>query len=56
MGTSNCYRCEKCKETVTASLVDVTGMSSKVMAIRCNDCGNIGDSIIEQHTDWDDER
>lgn len=55
MGTSNYYTCKKCEKTVTASLVDVTGMSSKVMAVKCNDCGDIGDSTIERHTDWDDE-
>ena len=44
MGTSNYYKCGKCEETITASLIDVTGMSSKVMAVKCNECGNIGDS------------
>lgn len=56
MGTSNYYTCDKCNKTVTASLVDVEGMSSIVMAIKCNDCGDIGDSTIEQHTDWNDEK
>jgi ribosomal protein L37E len=55
MGTSHYYTCKNCEKTVTASLVDVIGMSSKVMAVKCNDCGDIGDSTIEQHTDWNDE-
>ncbi len=55
MGTSNYYTCEKCEKTVTASLDDVIGMSSKVRAVKCNDCRGIGDSAIERHTDWNDE-
>ena len=55
MGTSNYYKCGKCEETITASLVDVAGISSKVMAVKCNECRAVGDSIIEQHTDWNDE-
>jgi len=55
MGTSNYYKCGKCEETITASLIDITGMSSKVMAVKCNECKAIGDSTIEQHIDWNDE-
>ena len=55
MGKSNYYTCDKCKKTVTASLVSVEGMNSKVMSIKCNDCGYIGDRTIEYHTDWNDE-
>ena len=55
MGTCNYYKCDKCEETITASLVDVVGIRSKVMAVKCNECGAIGDSMIEQHTDWNDE-
>lgn len=55
MGTSNYYRCDKCDKTVTASLNDVVGMSSKVMAVKCNDCNEVSDTIIEQHTDWNNE-
>ena len=55
MGCSHNYMCEKCEKTATASLVDVVGMSSKVMAVKCNDCGEIGDSTIEQTFDWNNE-
>ena len=52
MGCSHNYTCEKCKITVTASLVDVVGMSSKVMAVKCNDCGDImGDEGVALY--WD---
>jgi len=30
-------------------------MYSKVLVIKCNDCGNVSDSIMEQITDWYDE-
>ena len=55
MGTSNHYTCQKCEITVTASLEDISGISSKVMAIKCNDCGDIGDSTIERTFDWNNE-
>lgn len=55
MGTSHYYKCEMCNKTVSASLEDVTGMNSKVMAVKCNDCGEVSDSAIEQHTDWNNE-
>ena len=55
MGKSNYYTCDKCKKTVTASLINVEGMNSKVMPIKCNNCGYIGDRTIEHHTDWNDE-
>ena len=55
MGVSHYYECKRCEKTATASLVDVVGMSSKVMAVKCNECGEIGDSTIEHTTDWNNE-
>jgi len=47
MGCSHYYTCRKCEKTVSASLVDVAGRSSKVMAIKCNDYGS--ENVIK----WD---
>ena len=48
MGTSHTYECEKCHKTVFVSLENVEGRYSKVKAMKCNDCGEIGDCIISQ--------
>lgn len=55
MGTSNIYECKKCQKQVSASLYETEGRNSKVLAVKCNDCQEVGDSTIEQHTDWNDE-
>lgn len=55
MGTSHSYECEKCKKNVTASLTETEGMSSKVLAVRCNDCNEVSDSVVERKFDWNDE-
>jgi len=55
MGTSHRYECAKCKKQVIASLTETEGMSSRVLAVKCNDCGEVSDSVIEQHFDWNDE-
>ena len=55
MSCSHYYRCRKCEKTVSASLVDVVGRSFKVMAVKCNDCGEVSDSTIEQTFDWNNE-
>jgi len=47
MGQSNSYECKKCKKHLIASLVDTRGMNQKVLAIKCNDCSSVCDSIIE---------
>lgn len=46
MGTSNRYECEKCKQSVQASLKETEGMNTKVKAFKCNDCNEVGDCII----------
>lgn len=55
MGTSHNYSCKSCKINITVSLDNATGMSSKVMAYKCNSCKYVGDSVIEHYTDWNDE-
>ncbi len=55
MGTSHYYKCDKCDKTVTASVEEVFGRNFKVMAVKCNDCGDVSDSTIEQHMDWNNE-
>ena len=51
MGLSHSYMCKKCDIDVIASIKDVKGMNSKVLAVKCNDCKAVGDSIIELHSD-----
>lgn len=55
MGTSHNYECKKCHKSISASLKDTEGMSSKVLAVKCNDCKEVGDSTIEQTFSWNNE-
>ncbi|MEA2018567.1 MAG: hypothetical protein U9N59_08970 [Campylobacterota bacterium] len=55
MGSSNSYKCKKCDLFVSASLTNTVGMSTKVLAIKCNDCNFVGDSIIEHYSEFNNE-
>ena len=55
MGTSHRYECEKCEKQVIASLTETDGMSSKVLAVKCNECNEVSDSVTEHQLDWNNE-
>jgi len=47
MGQSNNFKCTKCNKYIMASMISTEGMNSKVLAVKCNDCQEVGDSLIE---------
>lgn len=50
MGTMHSYTCKECKNLIDASMTETEGMNSKILAVKCNDCKAVSDSVIETRT------